>query len=112
MVGGSFSDFMGAERYSMVKLIQGTVGTSDQDRLKNVIKVYPNPATEKIRFHFLSEQMEIDQIRILDLSGRMVAEYPWRLAASYDISNLAKGIYLVQLSDSKTVIGIEKLVVQ
>jgi hypothetical protein len=123
MVGGSFSDFMGVERYSMVKLNQGTVGTSDRDRLEGKVKVYPNPARDRVTIQVgtsapprlrsvtaLSDQIE--SIRITDLSGRAVASYPWNGDnASYDVSNLAKGVYVVQIMDSDTVIGLEKLVI-
>jgi hypothetical protein len=123
LVGGAFSDFMGVERYSMVKLNQGTVSTRDQDRLKGKVKVYPNPAADRVTIQVgtsalrlrsatppLSDQIE--SIRITDLSGRSVASYPWNGDnASYDVSHLAKGVYVVQIMDSDTVIGLEKLVV-
>jgi len=78
MVGGSFSDFMGVERYSMVKLNQGTVSTRDQNRPKAKIKVYPNPANDRITVQ-LTEPLggNIEALQILDLYGRTVAENPW-----------------------------------
>ncbi|MFT6996604.1 MAG: hypothetical protein ACJAQ4_000345 [Cryomorphaceae bacterium] len=123
MIGGAFSDFMGVERYSMVKLNQGTVSTRDQNRLEGKIKVYPNPARDRVTVqlvtsaHFESAQWpggsgRIESLRITDLSGRTVASFPWNGDnASYDVSHLAKGVYVVQIMDSDTVIGLEKLVI-
>jgi hypothetical protein len=116
MVGGSFSDFMGAERYSMVKLIQGTVSTSDQDRLKNVIKVYPNPARDRVTIQLVTSDplsVPIKSLQIVDLSGRTVASYPWQgETQTIDIGRLAVGVYLLQLRNNETILGAEKLVVQ
>jgi hypothetical protein len=123
ILGGGFSEFMGVERYHLVKLNQGTVSTRDQDRLEGKIKVYPNPARDRVTIqlvtsaHFESAQWpggsgRIESLRITDLSGRTVASFPRNGDnASYDVSHLAKGVYVVQIMDSDTVIGLEKLVV-
>jgi len=111
MVGGAFSDFMGVERYSMVKLNQGTVSTSDQASLENQLKIYPNPASEQISVQ-LGEPID-GAIEIIDLFGRVVATFPWQGDfGRYDVSALANGLYLLHfLQDGKPVTS-EKFIVQ
>jgi hypothetical protein len=114
LVGGSFSDFMGVERYSMVKLNQGTVGTSDRDRLEGKVKVYPNPARDRVTVQLVTERSRsnrIESLRIVDLSGRSVASYPWA-NGTFDVSGLAAGMYLLQVVGDHSVLGIERLVIE
>lgn len=129
MLGGGFSEFMGVERYHLVKLNQGTVGTRDQDRLQGKIKVYPNPARERITVRVISAPLNdrIESIHILDLSGRIVASYPWqsnqvgtlsavtersRGGVEVDISQVASGMYLLNVIGSDgSPIGLERLVI-
>ncbi len=122
LFGGSFSDFMGEERYSMVKLNQGILSTSDQERAEERIRVYPNPAKESFQVvmsappRLRSVTAVYDRpnyVQILDLSGRVLKSYPWRgNNGAYDISALAQGVYLVQLLGEDGVVGVEKIVVQ
>src|SRR5690606_13775252 len=44
-IGGTFSEFMGEERHSVVRLKQGFVGIKERKK-KPEIKVYPNPASD------------------------------------------------------------------
>jgi hypothetical protein len=124
MVGGSFSDFMGVERYSMVKLIQGAVSTRDLDRMENVIKTYPNPASDRVTVQLVTERghragsrwsrsNRIESIRIVDLSGRTVAEYPWQgKLGNYDVSDLAEGLYIVEIVQEGRQVYSDKFIVQ
>ncbi len=129
LFGGSFSDFMGVERYSMVKLNQGTVGTSDRERLEGKVKVYPNPARDRVTVQLVTERSRsnrIESLRIVDLSGRSVASYPWNGAdsrtlsggvaersrsAEVDISDLASCLYLLQVIGPEVILGMERLVI-
>jgi hypothetical protein len=114
LVGGAYSDFMGVERYSMVKLNQGTVGTRDQDRLEGKVKVYPNPARDRVTVQLVTERSRsnrIESLRIVDLSGRSVASYPWA-NGTFDVSGLAAGMYLLQVVGDHSVLGIERLVIE
>jgi len=122
MVGGSFSDFMGVERYSMVKLNQGTVSTNDRDRLKNTIKVYPNPARDLVTVQLVTSDAlvsaplngrKMESIRIVDLSGRIIASYPWQgNLGNYDVSDLAEGLYIVEIVQEERQISSNKIIVQ
>jgi hypothetical protein len=137
MIGGSFSDFMGELRYSLVKLNQGTVGTVDHERLENALKVFPNPTSGTISVQVNSTPLndhtsasaagsssatttvaersrsDADLVQILDLSGRTVLSFPWQGDfGTYDISELAKGAYLIQLIGDDGILGVEKIIVK
>jgi hypothetical protein len=112
LFGGSFSDFMGVERYSMVKLNQGTVSTRDQDRLEEKVMVYPNPARDHITVH-LTEPLggNIEALQILDLSGRTVATFPWGNGI-FDVSQISTGMYLLTVVGSDgAAIAVARLVI-
>ncbi|MCH2215800.1 MAG: T9SS type A sorting domain-containing protein, partial [Flavobacteriales bacterium] len=114
MLGGGFSEFMGVERYHLVKLNPGTLSTDDHQRLENALKVFPNPASQTISIQIITEvdQSENTTIEILDLSSRTVLSFPWRGdRGTYDISTLAKGAYLLQIVGEDGVFGVEKVVV-
>jgi hypothetical protein len=123
LIGGRFTHYQDQPYLNLIKLIpDSTVGTTERD-FPVKMKIYPNPATDRVTIQVgtsalrlrsatppLSDQIE--SIRITDLSGRAVASYPWNGDnTSYDVSHLAKGVYVVQIMDSDTVIGLEKLVV-
>jgi hypothetical protein len=125
MVGGAFSDFMGELRYSLVKLNQGTVGTVDHERLENALKVFPNPASGTISVKVISTRLapeasaentglnDFSLVEILDLSGRTVLSFPWQGDfGTYNISELAKGAYLIQLIGDDGILGVEKIIVK
>jgi len=112
MLGGGFSEFMGVERYHLVKLNQGTVGTRDQSRLKERIKVYPNPARDRITVH-LTKPLggNIEALQILDLSGRTVESYAWSNGV-FDVTDLVSGMYLLTVvGRDGAPIGLERLVI-
>jgi hypothetical protein len=115
LIGGRFTHYQDQPYLNLIKLIpDSTVGTTERD-FPVKMKIYPNPATDRVTIQQDTERSRSDQIesiRITDLSGRMVASFPWNGDnASYDVSHLAKGVYVVQIMDSDTVIGLEKLVI-
>ena len=114
LFGGSFSDFMGVERYSMVKLNQGTVGTRDESRLEGKIKLYPNPAKDQITVQVTerSRSHHLESIRISDLSGRTLASSAWG-NGRFDVSALASGMYLLQVVESDgNIAATQRLVIE
>lgn len=63
---------------------------------KNDIKIYPNPAKDKIE---ISSALTIQRIKVLNLMGQTVAElnHNPKQPLSVDISNYKKGLYFIQL---------------
>jgi len=107
MLGGGFSEFMGVERYHLVKLNQGTVGTQDQDRLSSPLKIYPNPASTILRWNKQAEKVEL-----YDMVGKCVLDK--ELIDSRNellLDGISPGLYSIVFH---TEIGaiIKKLVVQ
>lgn len=64
-------------------------------------RIFPNPAKEKLNF-IQYNIMENYQLKLFDSYGRIVGTYHFQQSDnSIDISNLSKGYYVYQLTDSK-----------
>ena len=71
--------------------------------------IYPNPATCTLNFDF-PEEYKVELIRIVNLSGQvMISKHPD--GTQVDISNIPKGIYLVQAFVNGKISATKKLVV-
>ncbi len=62
------------------------------------ISIYPNPANEIITIR--SDQTAMDQIKIVDISGRVIKKTTNGVGAIYQmyLSNISKGIYFLQIT--------------
>jgi len=69
----------------------GIIGTNDVSVLK--VKVYPNPATDRITI-FSSENRSISQVYIYNQLGQMVLQSAEK---EIDVSVLPKGLYLLKI---------------
>ena len=68
--------------------------------------LYPNPATNRF-----SLTMATQSVAVYALSGQLVKRFPGAGAGSaYDVSGLAKGIYLVKITNSSNNVSAVKLV--
>ncbi len=117
MVGGSFSDFMGVERYSMVKLNQGTVSIRDQDRLEGKMKVYPNPADQFVQLEFELLFSKVNTVmNVYDQLGRKVSTYTIGTNTQgvevLDTRKLVSGLYIVEIVQEGQHVSSEKFIVQ
>ncbi|MBP6827912.1 MAG: T9SS type A sorting domain-containing protein [Saprospiraceae bacterium] len=79
-----------------------------QSNARADLSVYPNPATD-----FISVQDNHDavgQIIIFSIVGRRVKEFEYVKGDQYYISDLSKGMYLVQLLDkNKRILTTQKM---
>jgi hypothetical protein len=57
-------------------------------------RIFPNPAT---RFFSIESDETIENIVILDLQGKLVTQFNARSLKTYDIGNLHKGIYILEI---------------
>ena len=65
--------------------------------VENGIRLYPNPTGE--RLHYESNIKNIQRFRLLDLTGNVIMEREHLpLSGTIDLSNVAGGIYFIQLS--------------
>ncbi len=63
-------------------------------------KLYPNPVSNRVYIQGNPEDNAIE-VELFDLSGKMLKKEFIASGASIDVSTLPKGIYAVQISDSK-----------
>jgi len=83
--------------------------TGIYEALKEAINIYPNPAQTEFRISGI-ELAEIERIRLLDVTGRVVNTLKSR-QGRFDISSMKAGIYLVELSLDEDTVFTYRLVV-
>lgn len=81
------------------------------------IKVYPNPVRNQANVSFTNQEPGNIRFEIINLQGQIVDVYEKHFnigtySHQLDIQNLKSGFYLLQLSNSRTNLGIVKLMVQ
>jgi hypothetical protein len=83
-------------------LEKNTTGV-EENRFEAV--VYPNPANGVVRI----EGVEVDEVRVYNALGQMVKIVRW--TNEIDVADLAEGVYLVRIRDSKGVSQTERITV-
>lgn len=86
-----------------------TGGLSVNELKKTTLKIYPNPAKEKINLVF-SDDIEIENIQFLDMTGKVVKTHKSNFN-EIDIQDLEKGIYLLSVKTINNIIT-QKVVVE
>jgi hypothetical protein len=86
-----------------------STSTSVSQVSQNKLSVYPNPASDKI--YFATENNEVTMVSIFDIRGRKILQ---RAVTDnqMDVSELASGLYLLQISSEKTTFASTKLLIQ
>lgn len=85
-------------------------GINDRYKDKNLLSVYPNPATDKLHIQLKASDSEATSYSIVDLFGRVIITNQFVTNQAIDISMLSNGIYFVKL-DSSTKTITQKFVV-
>ncbi len=70
--------------------------TSSETNFDKSFSIYPNPATDSIKIN-LTGVIGNQQIRIFNSVGELMKEFELIQSAQINISEFAKGVYLVQL---------------
>jgi len=95
-----------------IESLEQTTGIRTTDGKPGTIKVYPNPANEKITFDFQRKLPEETIISLFDINGKQIIQDKFRNQnpVEMDVRTLSKGIYMVKFQTSA---GIEnkKLVI-
>ena len=83
-----------------------TLSTDDFD-LSNSISIYPNPTNNSF-----SINASVSNLSIYDLTGKKVKEFigEYSKGYSFDISNLTKSMYLVQIKNNSGAMKTTKLI--
>lgn len=86
-----------------------TTGLSDPTGYKPDFAVYPNPAQQKIYVDFGNSGMTAYYMKLVDAMGRTLYMRPRpELDSGIDISDLATGVYYLQIMDDRTKATISK----
>ena len=68
-----------------------------QNSSKQDLSVFPNPTTEFISVNDHTEQ--VGHIAVFNLLGKKVKDFEFVKGETYQVSDLPKGMYLVQIQD-------------
>ena len=87
-----------------VRVYELNTSTSVEDELSIPgLSIYPNPANDLLQIEFDSPADY--QLKIYDVSGRLLIESRTTRSGPLDISSLKKGLYLLQISDGQRAIS-------
>ena len=81
-----------------------------------MVQVFPNPASEQANISFKSDTDETFMISLMEINGKLISKEKIEAKSGFnilpfDISNLPKGMYFVQLAgNGKTTL--KKLAIQ
>jgi hypothetical protein len=79
-----------------------TVGIENAEQKNLALQVFPNPSSENITVTFSAEENQANLIQLFNVMGELIYEIelnPSTSATSINISDLAAGIYFVQVND-------------
>ena len=86
---------------------------------ENEIKIYPNPATDKITIDFRNSPFEGGKgavtVEICDIIGQSIFNFQFSIFNSFetiDLSNISKGIYFIKFTENQRIIQTTKLIIQ
>jgi PKD repeat protein len=88
------------------------LGIEELSKKEKGLKVYPNPATDKLFLEFSLEQRETTTIKLMDSSGKVVYSAvfnPGMQMVNIDLSSLSKGMYFIHIRGDKNTF-VEKFV--
>ena len=86
-------DLMVTDYYGVYTYYENLINSNNLDELSSKIGVFPNPTMDEI--HINSEQ-KITNIRIVDVSGKIVHETP-QFSETINVSSFDNGSYIIEL---------------
>jgi len=100
------TNWFGCEMSSDTIYVTYSSGIAEADAL-NGIQLIPNPTTGKFTVNLETNSLDDVQITITDLMGRVVfkntfASQPGHFSQEVDLTNVQKGIYLVEITSGKS----------
>ena len=94
-------------QWQLTKIGDIETGIHEQSILNSGVRIYPNPATNLIFF----EGNQVNKAKVYTLSGQLLKNYAVS-SNQVNISQLEKGMYLLQLEDLKGNVFTERLVIE
>ena len=90
-------------------VVGNATAVNEPTRAPKDFSLYPNPANNKLYISFDDPAMQAYYIKINSTAGKTIYMLPSpQLQNGIDISTLAKGIYVLQLTDEKTKVTVTK----
>lgn len=81
-----------------------------EDEFTSLFQVFPNPANDQVTL--LTNGLNDAEVRIIDITGKtQMAEVINSNNQRFDISELANGIYMIQISSGNNILEVQKLVI-
>ena len=84
-----------------------TLGFNDQQETLPIIKVYPNPVSEKLS---IKSKSEVLALKLYNLNGNLILSNSNK--KTIDISKLSKGIYFLKIQQNYNKVTTKKIVVE
>jgi hypothetical protein len=82
----------------------------DEIANSNAVSLFPNPAVDLI---FVDSKIEFSNFKIVNLFGEVMKQgNANNNLKAVDVADLAKGIYFIELIDSKNKISVERKIVK
>lgn len=79
-----------------------SLGTTEVREMDNRVQVYPNPTSDIFKISLPEDLVKYNTVITLhDMSGKTVREY--KVADSYNISDLPSGQYMIKIKDGKSI---------
>ncbi len=91
-----------------------TTDVEETARLENDVKIYPNPNTGNFNFEYKLKMNEKGTLNIMDITGKLVANYALESSKSnlqINANNLNNGVYLYQIIINGNIVNADKLVI-
>lgn len=84
------------------------------DDFAHQINISPNPFTDRFTVTIETPAIGIEEIRVLNLNGQLIARYPLNglTSRTIDLSSLATGVWLISLTDKEGQISVQKMMKQ
>lgn len=97
---------------AIFKIIENTLNTAEHSITD--IKMYPNPAKNKLTFDLINTSNQIEYISIYDVQGKLIAKHSNFDEQLMTISTemLTTGLYLIEIQNSKGSRNIRKLIIE
>jgi hypothetical protein len=88
-----------------------TLGANAPDTV--AFSLYPNPAHNQVAVRLGNSSATIERIKIMDYMGKVILQQAGASPTeTVDVQQLAKGIYLIEITTSLQQVATQKLVVQ
>lgn len=86
----------------IITYVATALGTTETRQLDSRVLVYPNPTMDSFKLTLPSESKNTNtEISIFDVTGKKVKSF--KLADSYNVSDLQKGVYIIKVNDGQNI---------